>query len=94
MKSILQTAKECYKTSDTYNLHKHHIFGGANRKNSERYGLWVWLRADWHNMENYGVHFDKDFDRELKAIAQEAAMKEYEWTVDDFIRIFGRNYIL
>lgn len=43
MKSILQTEKRSYLSGDTRWLEKHHIFGGANRKLSEKYGLWVWL---------------------------------------------------
>ena len=92
-KSIMQSNKECYVTGEEYNLHKHHIFGGANRKLSERYGLWVYLRADYHNMSNYGVHFDKDFDLRLKSEAQGAAMNKHGWSIEDFIHIFGKNYL-
>ena len=49
MKSILQTEKRSYLSGDTRWLEKHHIFGGANRKLSEKYGLWVWLTHYEHN---------------------------------------------
>ena len=66
-KSIVQSKKECYITGSTYNLHKHHIFEGtANRKLSEKYGLWIYLRADWHNLSTYGVHFNRELDIKLK----------------------------
>ena len=45
MKSILQREKKCWVTGDRYNLHEHHIFGGARRKLSEKYGLKVYLRC-------------------------------------------------
>lgn len=91
-KSIIQNNKECYITHSTYNLHKHHIFEGtANRKLSEKYGLWVWLRADWHNMSNYGVHFNKELDNKLKIIAQRRFMEEYPH--QDFVKVFGKNFI-
>lgn len=90
-KSIMQDEKECYITGSTENLHKHHIFFGSNRKNSEKYGCWVWLRADWHNMSSYGVHFDRELDLRLKAECQ--AKFEAIWGHEKFMHIFGRNYL-
>lgn len=92
-KSIIQTEKECYVTGSTINLHEHHIFEGSNRKQSEKYGLKVWLRADFHNMSDRGVHFDKAFDLSLKRMAQKKAMEHYGWDIPKFISIFGRNYL-
>ena len=91
--SIIQTQKECYITGSTQNLHEHQIWGGGRRKLSEQYGLKIWLRADWHNMSDYGVHFDKALDRHIKATVQQKAMDYYGWSTEDFIRIFGKNYI-
>lgn len=92
MKSIVQNDKRCYITGDEWNLHEHHVFGGANRKNSERYGLKIYLRADWHNLEKYGIHNDAALNRRIKAEVQAIAMEYYDWTTEDFIRIFGKNY--
>lgn len=93
-KSILQTKKECYITGSTYNLHKYHIFeGAANRKLSERDGLWIWLRADWHNLSDYGVHFNKELDLKLKRIAQKRWQEYYHKTEEDFIKEYGKSYI-
>lgn len=92
MKSIIQTKKECFITGDIYNLHKHHVFKGtANRKLSEQYGLWVWLRADWHNLADYGVHFNKELDRKLKVLAQEKFEEKYGH--NKFMEVFKKNYI-
>ena len=90
-KSIIQKNKECFVTKSTTNLHKHHIFGGANRKLSEKYGLWVYLRSDWHDMSDYGVHFNKELDTKLKIIAQRRFIAEYPH--QDFVKIFGKNFI-
>lgn len=87
----MQSEKECYITGSTEGLHLHHIYGGANRKNSDRYGCVVWLRADWHNMSDYGVHFNKDLDRRLKEECQEEFEKR--WGHDKFMSVFGRNYL-
>jgi hypothetical protein len=91
MKIVLQQNKECYITGQTEGLHKHHIFFGANRKWSELYGLYVWLRPEWHNMSDYGVHFDKKFDLDLKQMAQREFEKAYSH--EEFMKIFGRSYL-
>ena len=92
MKSIIQQEKECYISGSKFDLHEHHVFGGSNRKNSEKYGLKIWLRSDLH-IGDKGIHFDKEFALEVKRTAQKKAMEHYGWKVEDFIKIFGRNYI-
>ena len=44
-------------------------------------------------MSDYGVHFNKAFDTELKQIAQITAMETYGWSIDEFINQFGKSYI-
>ena len=90
-KSILQSEKVCYITGSPLRLHKHHIFMGPNRKISEEYGCWVYLREDWHNMSNYGVHFNSELDLFLK---QECQRKfEETHTREEFIALIGRNFL-
>ena len=36
MQSIIQADKECFLTGRTDWLEKHHVFGGANRKNYKK----------------------------------------------------------
>lgn len=91
-KSNLQSTKECFVCGCKENLHDHHIFFGiSNRKNSEEYGLKVWLCAPHHNMSNEGVHFNKVLDNRLKRIAQEYFEAELG-TREEFMQIFGRSY--
>ena len=83
-----------YETERKEGLHRHEVFfGSANRKKSIKYGLVVFLKPEMHNMSNSGVHFNRQFDLQLKQIGQTAAMEYYNWTIADFIREFGRNYI-
>ena len=88
----MQEHRECWATKQTEGLHMHHIFYGTGKRAlSEKYGLTVWLRPDWHNMSNYGVHFDHVFDLQLKREAQKRFEQEYghkEW-----MKIFGRSYL-
>ena len=91
MDSIIQKYKECFMCHRTGNLHSHHIFEGPNRKWSEKYGLKIWLCPEHHNMSDAGVHYNKALDLQIKQIAQ----REFEdtYTREDFMRIFGRNYL-
>lgn len=92
MKSIIQTDKECLVCRTTYNLHRHHVFEGmSNRKNSEKHGCWCWLCANHHNMSNYGVHFDKVLDIEIKKRTQRKFEESH--TREEFIQIFGRSWL-
>jgi hypothetical protein len=95
MKSIIQSEKKCYLTGRTDNLHEHHVFFGKNRKLSEKYGLKIWLVGELHNLGDYGVHgkYGHDLDQKIKREVQIKAMEYYGWSVEDFIGIFGRNYI-
>lgn len=98
MKSILSNERECYVCGTTLNIHKHHIYAGGRRKLSEKHGCWVYLCAYHHNMSDYGVHFNKTLDTELKQECQREwerinGDRELENVRTEFIRIFGRNYL-
>jgi hypothetical protein len=88
----LPVEKKCYITGAMEGLHKHHIFGGPNRKLSEQYGLYVYLIPKYHNMSDEGVHFNKEFDFKLKREGQ-AKFESLYGTREDFTRIFGKNYL-
>lgn len=81
----------CYFTG-TAPVERHHIFGGANRKNSEKYGFIVPLRPDLHPNGVYAGQSAKLIDVKLKTMAQEYFEREYG-TRDDFRRIFGKSYL-
>ena len=93
MESVLQEVKECYVCNTTYNLHDHHIiYGTANRKQSEKYGLKVWLCMYHHTGSNEAVHNNRELDLKLKRIAQEYYEAHYG-TRKSFIEIFGKSYL-
>lgn len=92
MKTVLQSEKVCYICQNTNGLHDHHIiFGTANRKNSERRGLKVWLCYE-HHEGNKGVHFNRPLDLRLKQMAQEYYETHYG-SRDDFRNEFGKSYL-
>lgn len=91
MNSILQTEKKCFICGSERCLESHHIFGAANRKLSEQFGLKVWLCHECHNEPPAGVHHNKATMRYLHQVGQKAFMITYP--EKDFIGIFGRNYL-
>jgi len=96
-KSIMQTQKICYLCNEmgyenTRNLEEHHCIYGCNRKNSEHYGLKVFLCHE-HHEGDMGVHYGGTEARDhLKVLAQEAFMAKHG-SREDFIKIFGKAYV-
>lgn len=85
----------CGKNGCEDPLDKHHIFGGvAYRKKSERYGLTVWLCHDsCHENGPEAVHRNAETRQRLQEYGQRRAMEENNWTVEDFVREFGKNHL-
>ena len=83
----------CYISGSTKasgeDIHIHHIFGAANKKSSEKYGFILPLRADWHNMSDYGIHFDRELDVRMRRKCQDYWLKHYG-TQEEFIQVFGK----
>ena len=64
------------------------------RNKSERYGLFVYLHHNrCHIFGEGAVHKNARINRKLQAFAQKKAMEIYGWSVEDFIKIFGKNYL-
>ena len=78
MKTILQKDTTrcfiCKQNACGDPLDKHHVFGGALRKKSERYGLTVYVHhAKCHIFGKYSVHANADVNRQVQAFAQKNA---------------------
>ena len=83
--------EHCYITgSNTIAIH--HVFGGPDRKVSERYGFLVPLRPDWHNLSSYGVHQNRELDLRFKRLAQ-GYYEDHIGSREQFRQEFGRNYL-
>lgn len=94
MKTILDHGSSCcYLCGKTANLECHHVFGGANRKASDRYGLTVRLCHKCHNEPPHGVHHNATNQKKLQRRVQRIAMRHYKWSVEEFRLIFGKNYL-
>lgn len=85
--------EKCYISGQSGYLEEHHVFGGnPNRKNSEKYGLKVYLKPKWHNESPTGVHHDSELMDRLHKDGQRA-FERVHGTREQFMDIFGRNYL-
>lgn len=102
MKSIMHdknsgTCYLCMRLRSDYSAkpvrQEHHaVFGTANRRLSEKYGLKVYLCLNHHEEGKEAVHKNA----ETALIVKKAAQKAFEdrWPELDFRKIFGRNYVV
>ena len=70
---------------------EHHIFGGPNRKWSEKYGLKVYLCYGCHQGSRTAVHNDAGTMQKLHEDGQRAFEKIY--SREKFREIFGKSYL-
>lgn len=93
--SILQDdLSYCYRCGRTTGkLDRHEVFSGPYRAKSKGFGLWVMLCHDPCHIGHGGVHQDAQEGRRIKKKAQRVAMRVYGWTLEDWRRIFGKNYM-
>jgi len=91
MKYTPMLNKDCFFTHMTNNLECHHIFGGSNRKHSEKYGLKVWLSQQYHNQPPMGVHHNAKNMQILHQYGQQVF--EQTHTHKEFMDTFKRNYL-
>ena len=87
--------KECFLCKRNGNgdrLERHHIFGGPNRKKSEKYGFVVPLRPDMHPNGVYAGSNAKEIDTMLKEMAQ-TYWEGNIGTREEFRKEFGKSYL-
>ena len=90
-----RTCYLCVALHDNWNEHRildeHHVFGGPNRKNSEEYGLKVYLCNDHHIYGPEAVHNNARIRHEMQRMAQREFEKRYGHA--KFMEVFGRNFL-
>ena len=93
--SILQDDLEhCYLCGRRdRKLDRHEVWSGPYRQKSKADGLWVMLcNHPCHEGKN-GVQYNRKLRDLLCSYAQEIAMIEYGWTIDDFRKRYGKNWL-
>ncbi|MBP3753576.1 MAG: hypothetical protein J6I66_01820 [Lachnospiraceae bacterium] len=100
MKSVMHNKEDgtcylCMMLHSDYqrrvNLEEHHVFMGPNKKNSERYGIKVYLCHEHHTGSKEAVHVNYEVCRRLQAEGQKTF--EMAYPNKSFIKVFGKNYL-
>ena len=74
-------------------VEKHHIFQGALRKKADKLKLTVYLCPYCHQYASDSAHKSYEARVRLRKYGQAKAMREQGWSVEDFVREFGKNYL-
>lgn len=93
LKSVFTDDLEhCFFTGSPY-CHRHHIFGGSNRKRSEIYGFIIPLEATLHEFTPNSVHGNPNhgLDLALKQLAQQY-YENHIGSREQFIAEFGQSW--
>lgn len=72
---------------------RHHIFGGARRPLSEKYGLTVELCHRCHQESPDSAHRSGETKLALHKFGEMQAIREQGWTVEEFREKFDKNYL-
>lgn len=70
---------------------RHHVYGGANRKHSERWGCVIYLPRHLHTGTS-GIHRNKAFRLQEQEKCQKR-LEEAGWTREEFRETFGKSYL-
>ena len=88
---IVECMDNCFVCGSPYVEVHHVIYGVANRKLSDKYGLVIPL-CNEHHRGSTGIHFNKSFDMAMKKLAQEKFEAVYGADIS-FAEVFRKNYI-
>lgn len=84
----------CGRNGSADPLDRHHIFGGARKELSEKYGLMVDLcHHDCHIFGSEAVHNNKENMQKLHEYGQRLCMERHGMSKEEFIYLFGKNYL-
>ena len=84
---------ECFLCGNYETVERHHLFGGPFRKKADRLKLTVMLCPWCHQIDPDSAHKSAETALYLHKYGQQRAMREQGWSVEDFIREFGKNYL-
>jgi hypothetical protein len=82
--------RHCAECGSEYYIEKHHVFGAANRKISEKYGMVEDLCPTCHRGDR-GIHFNKEMAIRYKMKHQ--TLFEDRYGHEMWMKLIGRNYL-
>ncbi len=80
----------CYITGDWNGVEPHHVFQGAEKTKSEKYGFILPLRSDWHRTGDYAIHKKKSFRVSYKMYCQDHYIHTLGRTKEEWKREFDK----
>ena len=84
----------CGRNGNGDPLERHHIFGGANRRLSEKYDLVVFLCGNrCHRNGKDAVHNNRQTMLRLHQFGERKWIDDTGLTKEDFRKEFGANYL-
>lgn len=83
----------CYICGSVKDIEMHHIFGGPDRKISDKYGLIIPLCHRCHNEPPDGAHFSEQTARWLHEVGQRTFEMEGH-SREEFLEVFKRGSYL
>ena len=83
---------QCFICGKTGYTERHHIYGNANRKYSEQYGLTVYLCPECHRTSEISAHRNREVRITLQRIGQRTFEKKCG-SREEFVKLFGKNYL-
>ena len=86
----MEGLRQCDNCHSSHCIEKHHIFGGANRKISEKYGMVEDLCAECHRGNN-GIHFNKEMMLRYKQKHQRIFEEKYGH--EAWMELIKKNYL-
>ena len=90
MKSIMpfDVIGRCYICKANCHTDTHHIFQGSNRQASDKYGLTIQVCRVCHRR----IHQTPKPFEYLKSEAQIRAMEKYKLTIEEWRKLFRKDY--
>lgn len=92
MKSIMSKDRRCYICGSSW-VELHHIYAGAFRKKSDKYGCTVYLCPYHHRLQG-GVGYNNPI-KEIDQFLRKECQKQFEeiYGHELFMKVFRRNYL-
>ena len=84
--------ERCWLTDQNRYVERHHVFNGAYKAASEKYGYVIPVHKDIHNMRWFSIHENRPFRLAIKQFCQRHF--ELTHTREEFVEIFGQNFIM
>lgn len=92
--SIIQPGGDrCFICAARGRLDTHHVFEGANRSASDKYGVVVKLCRACHTLSDAAVHNNTKANKDLKHLCQIITMRHYGWDLPKWFSHFTVSYL-